>query len=87
MNIFLLERYINKITRNDIYNYLKKEGIDISNQELNILYTHLKKDYKVFISNPNYILNNLKEELSNDNYIKLLELYNKYKYLLEKYFK
>ena len=49
MNIFLLERYINKITKNDIHDYLKKEGIDISNQELNILYTHLKKDYKVFI--------------------------------------
>ena len=49
MNLIFIEKYIQKIKKEDIYNYAKSQGINITPNELNILYNSLK----------NNILNNL----------------------------
>ena len=82
MNLFFIERYIDKIKKEDIYNYAIKEGITLNNQELDTLYTYLKTYYKTFLRNKDTrlnILNKLKSKVSIKVSKKLDELYYLYK--------
>lgn len=80
MNIFLIERYINKLTKNDIYNYSIKEGIELTNQEINIIHYYIKNYYKPFLNGHNEeIINELKEKVTTKTSNKIDELYNLYK--------
>ena len=82
MNLFLIERYIEKIKKEDIYNYSSKEGIILNNKELDTIYTYLKTYYKTFLRNKDTrlnILNELKSKLSIKVSKKLDELYYLYK--------
>lgn len=82
MNLFFIERYIDKTKKEDIYNYAIKEGINLSNQELDTLYTYLKTYYKTFLRNKDTrlnILNELKSKVSIKVSKKIDELYYLYK--------
>lgn len=82
MNLFFIERYIQKIKKEDIYNYASNEGINLTTNELDILYTYLKTYYKSFLRNKNIrltLINELKEKVSIPVSNKLDELYILYK--------
>ena len=80
MNIFIIERYINKLTKNDIYKYSLKEGISLTDKELNIIYYYIKNYYKPFLNgHDKEIINELKTKLTINTQNKIDELYNLYK--------
>ena len=82
MNLFFIERYIQKIKKEDIYNYAQSQGLSLNKEELNILYNFLKTNYKIFFTNPDIrqkLLNELKSKVSYQTASKLEELYNQYK--------
>ena len=82
MNLFFIERYIDKIKKEDIYNYAIKEGITLNNQELDTLYTYLKAYYKTFLRYKDTrlnILNEIKSKVSIKASKKIDELYYLYK--------
>ena len=81
MNIKLLELYINKIKKEDMYIFLKNNNIILNSDELNYLYKILKTKYKLILENDTNIFNEIKNNINIDNYNKLLELYDKYKHL------
>ncbi len=84
MNILLISEYIRRLTKKDIINYTQKEGINLTEKELDIIYNHIKNDYKEFLTkNPIPILNQLKEEVTPKTYNKVLELYDKYYKLIK----
>ena len=41
----ILEMYIKKLTKQDIVNYLSKECIPASNEEIDLIYKAIKNDY------------------------------------------
>ena len=79
MNYILLKEYINKLNKEKIKEISSKNNIFFNDIELNIIYTYIKERYLDFIKNPNIIINELKDKLSKDNYLKLLNIYNQYK--------
>ena len=82
MNLFFIERYIQKIRKEDIYNYAKSEGINLTNDELNTLYTYLQNYYKTFLRNKDVrikLLEDLKNKVSLPIANKIDELYYQYK--------
>lgn len=82
MNLFFIERYIDRIQKEDIYNYASKEGIKLTNHELDTLYTYLKTYYKTFLRNKDTrfnLLEELKSKVSIKVSNKLDELYYLYK--------
>jgi len=82
MNLFFIEKYIQKITKDDIFNYASREGISLTNDELNILYNFLKTNYKEFLTNKNSqpkLLEEIKSKVPVKTANKLEELYNLYK--------
>ena len=86
MNYILLKEYINKLNKDKIKEISLKNNIFLSDIELNIIYKYIKERYLDFIKNPNIIIKELKDKLSNDNYLKLLNIYNLYKDKIKIYF-
>ena len=82
MNLFFIERYIQKIRKEDIYNYAMSQGIILKTNELDILYNYLKSNYKSFLHNKESrtkLLEDIKSKLPSNIAYKLDELYYQYK--------
>ena len=76
----ILEIYINKLTKQDIVNYLSKERIPASNEEINLIYNAIKNDYKEILeSDFNNYISNYKLTFNKTLYEKIIEKYNEYK--------
>ena len=81
--INMVEPYINKITKNDIYNFALNNNIKLNNNELEFIYNFIKTRYKDVLNNPNsFSLVKYKNNFSNENFIKINAIVNKYKMLL-----
>ena len=67
------------LTKEDINQY----DNSLSQEEINIIDYYIKNKTKEFIEgNPFPILEELKQKLSPNTYIKIIDLYNKYKNIL-----
>ena len=76
----LIKKYINKLTLNDINNYAKQNNILLQNNEDKIIYDFIINNWKnIYYSKNINIFDNLKKQLSNNTYNKIIELYNIYK--------
>lgn len=79
----LIEPYINNITKNDINSFALKNNINLSNNELEFIYNFIKTRYKEVLNNPNnFSLTKYKNNFSNENFVKINGLINRYKMLL-----
>ena len=82
MNRLLIYEYIKKLRKEDIINYCNRMNIFINDNELEIIYCYIKNDYKRFFNNPEDVIREIKNKLSDNTYNELMELYDKYKYLI-----
>lgn len=80
----LIKNYINKLTKNDIVEYLNKEFIPATKEEINLLYEKIKTEYDLILDSDfmKYI-SNYKNKLNTKLYSKILEKYNEYKKFIE----
>lgn len=74
----IIKSYIKSISKDDIMNYAKKNNINLTNKELDIIYFEIKNNYNAIINNPNEALYNIKSKVSSNTYDKLYELYTIY---------
>ena len=86
MNYILLKEYINNLSKDKFIEITKKNNIYLNNKEIDILYIYIKEKYLEFIKNPNIIINEIKDKITNENYFKLLNIYNQYKDKIRSYF-
>ncbi len=81
--INIIESYINNISKNDINTFAIKNNIKLNNNELDFIYNFIKTRYKEVLNNPNsFNLVKYKNNFSNENFIKINAIVNKYKMLL-----
>lgn len=83
----LIIQYIDRMTIGDIDDFAKKHGIVLANDELDLVYRHIKNDWRTIVyGNPKPILEELKNKVDNLTYQKIENLYvefkNKYSYYL-----
>ena len=79
----IIERYINKLTRDDINNFAIKNSIELNDHELDFTFNFIKKNYKEVLSNPNLLnLDKYKDNYTEQNFIKIKKLFIEY---LQKY--
>ncbi len=83
----LIEKHIEKLTINDIYDFALKNQIYLKDSEANIIYSHIKTYWKELIfGDYNLILGKVKDSLEPTTYNKIIELIilykNKYKHYL-----
>ena len=83
----IIERYIQKLTKDDINSFAIKNNINLSEEELDFSYIFVKKNYKEVLGNPDLlILDRYKEKFSEENFNKIKKLFiayrNKYQMFL-----
>jgi len=79
----LIEPYINNISKEDINNFALKNNINLNNNELEFIYNFIKTRYKDVLNNPSsFNLVKYKQNFSNENFIKINAIVNRYKMLL-----
>ena len=84
MNIYLISEYVKRLTKDDIIKFSLNQGVNLDEQELDIIYNHLKNDYKTFIyGNPRPILDQIKNEVKPITYNKIENLYQQFKDYLQ----
>lgn len=79
MNKSIIKSYVKNMSKEDIYNFIDKNGYDATNEEVEIIYNHIKKYCNNLLNDPVYYIKLLKGKISDNNYYLILELYNKYK--------
>lgn len=80
MNIYLISEYVKRLKKEDIQKFALNQGITLDNDELDIIYNHVKNDYKTFIyGNPRPILDQVKKEVKPITYNKIENLYQQFK--------
>lgn len=71
----IIKTYIDKLSKEDIINYSKKENINLTSHELDIIYNSIKNNWKDLYNGKEDILNVIKNEVSIEVYEKIISLY------------
>ena len=84
---FMINNYFENLDKNKITYLALKNDIHLSDNELDYLYLTLKKEYKTLLSDDyQVIFDNAKNNLSEVNLQKLLNLYLVYRKMYEGFF-
>ena len=82
INKSVVFNYIKNIKKEDIYNYGIKQGIEIDNNDIDIIYNYINNRYDDIINDIESIFLEIKDKVNIKTYDKILELYDKYKYII-----
>lgn len=75
----LIQRYMSKISKEDINNFAIKKDINLNENELDFTYNFIKKNWNQILSNPNMLnLDRYKSNYSDENFNKIKILFNEY---------
>ena len=76
----IVERYINKLTIDDVNSFALKNKVNLSEEELTFTYNFIKKNYKEVLGNPDLLnLDRYKEKFSEENFTKIKKLFLEYR--------
>ena len=80
MNMYLVEEYVKRLTKEDVIKFSESQGIILEETELNTIYDYIKKDYKTILyGNARSVLDELKQKVKPLTYQKIETLYIKFK--------
>ncbi len=75
----LIERYINRMTKEDINNFAISKDIHLSNEELDFTYDFVKKNYQSFLANPQlFNIERYKDHYTKENFSKITKVFSEY---------
>lgn len=78
----IIKNYVDKLTKEDIINYSKKEDIFLNDNEINVIYDEIKNKWKQIYNGNTRVITDLENKINNKAYNKLIDLYNTYKKFL-----
>ena len=78
MNKKLIYQYVKKIKKEDIKEYFKCQDIILTTSESDLIYDYITNKTDMILDDPEEILEKIKDKLSKQVYLKILELYIKY---------
>lgn len=77
---------MDKVTKNDIDNFAKKNNIFLTPEELDFTYTFVKKNWQTVIANPSMLnLDRYKDKFSEENLLKIKKLFKEYSIRFKNY--
>lgn len=75
----IIERYIERMTKEDVLNFALKNNVNLNEDELAFTYDFVKKNWKTILSNPNlFHFERYKEKYTDENYHKINKLIKEY---------
>lgn len=80
----IISNYVERLTKEDIIKFANMNNLNVTENEINFVYTFIKSNYKTVLSNPNsFNLALYKDKFSDDNYLFLDNLINKYRKMIK----
>ena len=79
----IIKKYVNKLKKEDIVNFAKKNNLLLDKEELEIIYNTIKNRYIDIYNDGLKVINEYKDKLKKNTYDKLIEVYENAK----KYYK
>lgn len=74
----MINSYVNKLSKNDIIKFADKNNIKLTNEEVDIIFNTIKKDWRDLLHNPNQVFAKIKNKVSPNTYNKIIYFYNLY---------
>lgn len=75
----IIGAYINKLTKDDVNKFAISKGATLSSDELDFTYSFIKKNWKDVLKNPSiFDIERYSKYYSNDNFIKIKQVFNEY---------
>ena len=75
----IIERYMNKLSIDDVNIFAQKNNIYLNSDELEFTYQFIKKNWQAILSNPNLLnLDRYKDKFSEENLVKIKKLFKEY---------
>ena len=72
---FMIKRYVSnyikKLSYEDMVNYINSQGIFLTEEEYQFLFTYTKKNWELLFSNREQIFKDLKASLNSKTYLKI----------------
>ncbi len=84
MNKQVVLDYFNTFKKEDIINYCNKHNMIVTNNDIDTLYDYIKNNPHKVVNNPSYCIKEIQSKLTVSGYTMLLDLYNKYKFIIDK---
>ncbi len=79
----LITNYIDKLKKEDIIRFAHKNNLTVTDQEIDFVYTFIKNHHQEVLKNPEaFDITLYKQQFSNDNYLFLKSLIDKYKKMI-----
>lgn len=75
----IIERYMNKLTKDDVNNFARKNNVFLNEEELDFTYAFVKKNWQTVIANPNTLnLDRYQDKFTEENLVKIKKLFKEY---------
>ena len=75
----MIDRYMQKLDKEMVNNFAVSKNMNLNDNELNFLYSFVKKNWQPIIANHGrFEINHLKEYFSDENFKKLVKTYKEY---------
>ncbi len=75
----IIERYVQKLTKEDIRTFALSKNITLSEEELQFTYDFVKKNYQNILKNPQlFDINRYKSHYTEENFSKITKVFNEY---------
>ncbi len=75
----IIERYINRMNKDDIREFANSKNINLSEEELNFTYEFVKKNYQKVLSNPKlFNIERYKNNYTEENFRKISKVWQEY---------
>ncbi len=79
MNRMLIENYIRRIKKEDIYNFALSNDIKLNEKDLDILYHYLRNFWEeILYGDRGFVFKQIEKEFEHDKYLKIYSLFDKY---------
>ncbi len=79
----IVSSYVSVMKKEDIIKFANKNNLTTTNEEIDFIYNFIKNNYESILKNPNkFDINNYRDKFSNENFIFLTNLINKYKRMI-----
>lgn len=79
----IVKSYVSVMKKEDIRKFAIKNNLVATNEEIDFIYDFIKNNYEHVLKNPNsFDINKYKDRFSNENFIFLTTLINKYKRMI-----
>lgn len=76
---FLIEKYINNMTKEDIKSFAIQKGANLSDNELDFTYNFIKTNYKNILNNPKLLdIDRYKSNYTKENFEIISKVFQEY---------